>query len=276
MLTPLQRRRDPFWQATTKSTNPDDYQQAPGLAAVMAKEYPDGTTVDTHRHPRAQLIYATHGVVEVTVDHALWLVPPQRALWMPPDLPHRMRARGKVSLRSAYVSPDACPAGFPDAPRAVNVSPLLRELIVRAASIPLGADLTERDGLVITHLLAEIEWAPGHPLQLPCGGDRRLARICNAILASPGDTRTLDEWVREVGASSRTLARLFVVETGMSFIQWRQLARIQHALPLLASGMSVARVSSELGYETASAFAAMFRRVTGTTPSAYFRLSGST
>ncbi|MBN3786589.1 helix-turn-helix transcriptional regulator [Burkholderia sp. Ac-20353] len=239
----------------------------------MAKEYADGFEVGEHRHARAQLIYATRGVIEVTVGRALWLVPPQRALWMPARTPHAMRARGAVSLRSPYIRTESCPAGFPDAPRAVNVTPLLRELIVRAASIPLDGEPTGRDELVITHLLAEIEWVPGHPLHIPRGGDRRLKRICDAILGAPADARTLDEWAVEAGASTRTLARLFIAETGMTFVHWRQLVRVQHALPLLATGRPVAEVSGALGYETPGAFAAMFRRVTGTTPSAYFSLS---
>ena len=239
----------------------------------MPKEYPNGTVVATHQHLRAQLIYATSGVIEVTVHRSLWLVPPQLALWMPPEVPHRMLARGNVSLRTAYVHPDACPASFPLRPRIVRVSPLLRELIARAATIPLNPDPAGRDSLVITHMLAEIEWAPEQSLRLPCGSDRRLRRICDAILAAPSDSRTLDEWAREVGASTRTLSRLFIAETGVSFVIWRQLARIQCALPLLASGVPVASVGTQLGYETASAFAAMFRRFTGTTPQAYVRLS---
>ncbi|WP_322080587.1 AraC family transcriptional regulator [Paraburkholderia bannensis] len=274
-MSPVRPLRHSHSQRSARSTNPADYQLAAGPASVLAKEYADGFEVGEHQHARAQLIYATRGVIEVTMGQSLWLVPPQRALWMPAGTPHAMRARGSVSLRSPYIRPESCPRGFPETPHAVNVTPLLRELIVRAASIPLDSVLTGRDGLVIAHLLAEIEWVPGHPLRLPCGGDRRLKRICNAILRDPADVRTLDEWANEAGASTRTLARLFRAETGISFVHWRQLVRVQHALPLLASGMPVAEVSLALGYETPGAFAAMFRRVTGTTPSAYFRLSES-
>ncbi|CAG9220557.1 AraC family transcriptional regulator [Paraburkholderia tropica] len=255
-----------------RSTDPADYQGAPGPASVLAKEYADGFEVGEHRHARAQLIYATRGVIEVSVAHTLWLVPPQRALWMPADTPHAMRARGAVSLRSPYIRAEHCPPGFPAMPHAVNVTPLLRELIVRAASIPVDDEPTGRDALVIAHLLAEIDWVPGHPLRMPAGGDRRLKRICDAILHAPADPRTLDAWAAEAGASTRTLARLFLAETGLSFVHWRQLVRVQHALPLLASGLPVADVSAALGYDTPGAFAAMFRRVTGSTPSAYFSL----
>ncbi|RAR52288.1 AraC family transcriptional regulator [Paraburkholderia unamae] len=257
----------------TRSTNPADYDRAAGPASVMAKEYADGLTVGEHRHVRAQLIYATHGAIEVTVGQSLWLLAPQRALWMPAGMPHAMRARGAVSLRSPYIRAESCPHGFPETPHAVNVTPLLRELILRAVSIPLDNEPAGRDALVIAHLLAEIEWVPGYPLRMPGGGDRRLKRVCDAMLRAPADARTLDAWADEAGASTRTLARLFLAETGVSFVHWRQLMRVQHALPLLAGGTPVAEVSLALGYETPGAFAAMFRRVTGTTPSAYFRLS---
>ncbi|SDR49416.1 transcriptional regulator, AraC family [Paraburkholderia fungorum] len=272
-MSSVAQPRNSSAQRTSRSTNPADYQGAPGLASVMAKEYADGFAVGEHRHARAQLIHATRGTIEVIAGQKLWLVPPQRALWMPAGMPHAMRARGAVSLRSPYIRTENCPPGFPDEPLAVNVTPLLRELIIRAASIPLDDEPAGRDSLVIAHLLAEIEWVPGHPLRMPSGGDRRLKRICDAILSAPADARTLDAWARQAGASTRTLARLFVAETGMSFVHWRQLVRVQHALPLLAADRPVAEVSIALGYETPGAFTAMFRRVTGTTPSAYFSLS---
>lgn len=258
-----------------KSIDPRDYQDAPGIAAVMPKTFPDGFVVAEHRHARAQLVYATAGVADVIANQSLWRVPPHRALWIPPELAHAMRARGHLELRTAYVHPRAYPSGYPNQPRLVDVSPLLRELIIRASSFALDGTPGGRDALVIRLMLAEIEWAPEQPLRLPSGQDRRLARVCDAILADPADGRTLVEWAHEVGASSRTLSRLFNAETGLSFSQWRQQARISAARPLLASGRSVIAVAAELGYETTSAFSTVFRRLTGMTPSAYARLSDS-
>ncbi|TCW79689.1 AraC family transcriptional regulator [Burkholderia sp. SRS-46] len=258
-----------------KSIDPRDYQNAPGVAAVMPKAFPDGFVVAEHRHARAQLVYATAGIAEVVADQSLWLVPPHRALWIPPALAHGMRARGHVELRTAYVHPRAYPSGYPNQPRLINVSPLLHELIIRASLFALEDTPGGRDALVIQLMLAEIEWAPEQPLRLPSGQDRRLARVCDAILADPADGRTLTEWAHEVGASSRTLSRLFTAETGLSFSQWRQQARISAARPLLASGRSVIAVAAELGYESTSSFSTIFRRLAGITPSAYARLSDS-
>ncbi|MBN3778218.1 AraC family transcriptional regulator [Burkholderia sp. Ac-20345] len=258
-----------------KSTDPHDYQHAPGIAAVMPKAFPDGFVVAEHRHPRAQLVYTTTGIAEVIACQSLWMIPPHRALWIPPDLPHAMRAHGQLEMRTAYVDPQAYRSATPNQPSLVNVSPLLRELIVRASSFPVEVSPDGRDDLVIQLMLAEIEWSAEQPLRLPSGQDRRLARVCDAMLANPADQRTLTEWAHEVGASSRTLARLFAAETGLSFSQWRQQARISAARPLLASGRSVIAVAAELGYETTSAFSTVFRRFSGMTPSAYAKLSDS-
>ncbi|WP_080741427.1 AraC family transcriptional regulator [Burkholderia aenigmatica] len=258
-----------------KSTDPRDYQHAPGIAAVMPKAFPDGFVVAEHRHPRAQLVYTTTGIAEVVAGQSLWMIPPHRALWIPPDLPHAMRAHGPLEMRTAYVDPRAYRSATPDQPSLVNVSPLLRELIVRASSFPVEVNPDGRDDLVIQLMLAEIEWSPEQPLPLPSGQDRRLARVCDALLEHPADQRTLTEWADEVGASSRTLARLFTAETGLSFSQWRQQARISAARPLLASGCAVIAVAAELGYETTSAFSTVFRRFVGMTPSAYAKLSDS-
>ncbi|MGO4810273.1 helix-turn-helix domain-containing protein [Cupriavidus sp. 2MCAB6] len=256
-----------------KSTNPLDYQHGARPAAVMPKEFPDGVVVAAHRHERAQLIYAVAGVVEVTAGQSLWLVPPQRALWMPAGVQHGMRARGMVSLRTLYIRPEACPAATPALPQLVNVSPLLRELMLRAAALPLGPAGTAREDRLLGVLLDELAWSPEQPLCLPASQDRRLARICGALRENPADARTLAEWAREVGASSRTLARLFVAGTGISFVHWRQQARLLYALPRLAAGEPVATIAADLGYDTAGAFATMFRRYTGTTPSQYARMS---
>lgn len=258
-----------------KSLDSRDYQNTPGLAAVMPKRFPNGFVVAAHEHARAQLIFATSGIVEVTANQSLWRIPPQKALWIPQGLPHAMRACGDVEMRTAYVSPQACGRDTPPVPRMVNVSPLLRELIVRVAALPIGHRPSGREALMTELMLAEIEWSPDQPLPLPSGADRRLARICDAILADPSDQRTLEDWATEAGASSRTLSRLFVAQTGLSFVHWRQQARICAALPLLAGGMPVTAVAAGLGYETVGAFSTVFRRFIGVPPSAYSTLSDS-
>ncbi|ALV80270.1 helix-turn-helix transcriptional regulator [Pseudomonas aeruginosa] len=258
-----------------RSTDPRDYQRVGRPLGVMAKTFPAGFVVAEHRHERAQLIHALSGVIELHVGRTLWLVPPQRAVWMPAGMAHAMLARGEVRLHTVYVRPQSCPPEFPRVPRGVMVSPLLRELIVRAAGLPLLYDERGREGRLMAVLLDELEWSREQPLALPDPGDRRLGRVCQALLENPADPRGLEEWARYVGASSRTLARLFLSELGVTFVHWRHQVRLAAALPRLAAGEAVARIAVDLGYQTPSAFSAMFRRLTGSTPSRYFALSDS-
>ncbi|MDR3440037.1 helix-turn-helix transcriptional regulator [Telmatospirillum sp.] len=253
-----------------RSTNRLDYEQAARPIAAMPKDYPCGHVVDLHRHNRGQIIFAAAGVMEIETTGDLWLLPPQRALWMPAGIDHLMRARSQVSLRTVYIRTDACPADFPNTPKAIQVPALLRELLLRAAAMPLDYDETGRDGRLLALLLEEIAWAPEPALPLPTSRDRRLERICQAILAEPADNRRLDEWAALVGASTRTLTRLFHAELGMSFVAWRLQAKAFAALPRLAAGEPVTIIAADLGYETPGAFSAMFRRLMGQAPSRYF------
>ncbi len=254
-----------------KSTSSKDYQDVPRPMGAMAKEYQVDYVRCTHRHARAQLLYAVSGVMEVTTAEGLWVVPPQRAVWLPSATDHAVRARGPVALRTLYVRPDACPRAFPTRPRLVHVSPLLRELVVRAVEMPVEYDEGGWEGRVVSLILDEIAWLPDGPLHLPEPRDRRLAAVHAALLADPADGRTLEQWARHAGTSARTLARLCRTECGTPFYQWRQQHCILAALPRLASGEAVSSVALDLGYETAGAFAAMFRRLMGTTPSRYFQ-----
>lgn len=260
-----ERRRTP------KSTNFHDYQLVPRPVTAMAKEFADGATSGVHHHPRAQLLYCATGVAEVLANNSVWLVPPQRGLWLPPDLVHEMRCRGQVSLRTVYVRSDAVPASFPNHPAIVNVSPLLRELLLRAVDMPHLYDENGRDGKIIELLLSEFAWEHQSLLTMQQPGNKKLQRIYRQLLKEPDDTRTLGDWATRLGVSSRTLARLFQKETGTSFTLWRQQIRLLVALPRLAVGEPVIDVALSVGYETPSAFADMFRRFTGTTPARYFR-----
>lgn len=237
---------------------------------ALTRTYPDGTIIPPHRHERGQIVYAVSGVMEMSALDRLWLIPPQRALWLPPTLDHKVRALGTVELRSVFIHPQAIPSTYPTRPTVVSVSSLLRELLIRAVSIPEDYDPGGRDGLVMALIPLELEWKEDAPWCLPMGRDARLVRVCSTILEHPDDNRTLADWGKTTGASARTLARLFAEETGLSFQHWRQQARIVLSLPRLAAGVPVTVVAADLGYETPGAFAAVFRRFTGQTPRRYF------
>ena len=200
---------------TQKSTDPADYQTVPRAVAAMPKDFGAGFEIAPHRHRRAQLIYATTGTMRVSTDDAVWVVPPQRALWMPAGVRHSIVMSGKVTMRTLYLREDAARA-MPSSCHVLPVSPLLRELIIRATELPLRYDEAGPAGHLVALLLAELHDAETLPLHLPMPRDRRLRTICSALLAAPGDGRTLEQWADSGNASPRTLARLFVAETGLT------------------------------------------------------------
>lgn len=256
-----------------KSSNRDHYQHLPRPLGALAKEFPRGFVGDSHRHVRAQLLFAVAGVMEVATERALWIVPPPRAVWIPPQTEHQVRFKTAASVRTLYIDAAALPAA-PALPCAVSVSPLLRELILRMVAMPLDYDEQGLDGAIVALALREIAWRPDCPLYLPVFSDARLLRMHQALLDDPGDPRSLQQWAALLGTSSRTLARLFQAQCGMSFLRWRQQVRVAAALPSLAAGASVTQVALALGYDTPGAFSTMFRTLTGQMPSRYFARAG--
>jgi AraC-like DNA-binding protein len=251
-----------------RSTNRDDYQRVPRPVAAMAKDFPSGFVIAPHSHPRAQLIYAADGVMRVIYPLGAWVVPPLRAVWIPAGVEHEVRMSGAVAMRTLYIDPKAAPPALGSC-SVIEVTPLLRALILRAVEEPVEYDEAGAAGLVMALILAELARATTVPLRIPLPSDTRLAALCRALLDDPAEADTLDDWAERVGASARTLARLFQRETGMGFTQWRQQVRLADAVGRLAKGEPVARVAENLGYSSASAFTAMFRRTLGATPRQY-------
>lgn len=253
-----------------KSENRDDYQNTPHAVAAMARDLPDQFLIPMHRHPRAQLIFGSSGVITVTTADGSWVVPSLRAVWIPGDTEHEMKTSGRVEMRTLYIEPDAS-SRLPKGCCVVAVSPLLRELIIAAVRIPNDYPTNSREERIMSLILDEIHPAPVLPLELPMPVDRRILKVCNAILDDPGCTTTLSEFGQLVGAGQRTLERMFSNEVGMSFSRWRQQARLLCGIRMLAQGTAISTVAMDLGYESPSAFSVMFRRALGVAPSEYFR-----
>lgn len=251
------------------ASHPGEWEPSRAAISGLAKTFADGYRQAMHQHRRGQLIYACRGVMEIITAQGRWRVPPQRAIWMPAGVEHQLLAHGEVELRSLYLAADAVPAHFPSQPRAVTVTPLLRELILQALAFTADGPQDRRQHLLLALIPEEVQWSAEQALYLPQPEDARLQRICSALLLHPGDARSLTRWGEQVGASSRTLARLFQQELGMSYRLWRQQLTVQAALPRLAQGEQVSRIASDLGYDTLGAFGALFRRLMGVSPSEY-------
>lgn len=247
----------------------DRWEQASRPVVSMAKEYSVGYSVQWHQHPRGQLIYASSGVMHLHTRDAYWLLPAMRGVWMPPGAEHAMFAATDVSLRSLYVNVGAFSVDFGDRPVGIAVSPLLRELLLRAAFFCVDYPDGGFEGRLLALALDEMRASSEHGLHLPTGRDRRLVKLCKSLIQDPGDASTLVEWADRVGATPRTLSRLFQTEIGMSFMMWRQQLRIVGAVPRLIAGERICDVAASLGYGAQSAFTVMFKRVTGKLPSEY-------
>ncbi|MFZ5779791.1 MAG: AraC family transcriptional regulator [Pseudomonadota bacterium] len=258
-----------------RSTDPADYQRVPRAVSAMPKDFAADFEIAPHSHERAQLIYAPVGTMRVAAAGSMWIVPPQRALWMPAGTVHSIVMLSDVTMRTLYLRDDAA-AGMPGSCQVLPVSALLRELIVRATELPVDYDETGPAGHLVALILAELHGGQALPLHLPLPSEPRLMAVCRALLDEPGDGRALEDWARTVHMSARTLARLFRSETGMSFGAWRQQARVLEAMGRLGGGEPVTHVAIDLGYDSVSAFSAMFRRAAGASPSEYRQRARST
>lgn len=259
----------------------DESRAVSGIAA----DFKDGERLARHRHRRAQLVYAVEGVMTVKTETGLWVVPPLRAVWLPPGVAHSIRMTGRVRMRTVYFDPDILErAATPVRCCVLTVSPLMRELIVRIVEHDDSGRtaVTPQDGgkaaprasgrheRLVAALLDELVESPVACLEIPMPSDARLRRIAEAVTREPADPRDIPAWARFAGVGERTLARLFPEQTGMTFVRWRQQVRLLRALERLALGESVTTVAMDLGYGSISAFVRLFRESLGVTPGRYF------
>lgn len=240
--------------------------------AVNVRDLPPDTRLAAHRHPWAQLACSFSGAIRLRAGDTTWIVPPQSAVWIPPDVEHEVAMLGTVAMRTVYVAAEAATRSLTTC-EVIEVSALMRELI--AALADPGPQAGPRPRLLSALLLEEIRRAPARSFSVPMPADRRLRSLCESLLADPSTTLTLQEWAPRVGASGRTLARLFVRDLGLTFGQWRQRARLAHAAALIGRGEPLGTVAADLGYESPSAFTVMFKRAFGMTPREFQRADRS-
>jgi AraC-like DNA-binding protein/quercetin dioxygenase-like cupin family protein len=244
---------------------------------VRARSMPADTHFEPHSHAWSQLAYCASGIVQVTAeqgtpggDRVTYIVPPSRAVWIAPGARHAVHVLEDAEFQTLYIDASVTPAGWSGC-RVIVVSPLLRELVRALDAAPITALARTREQRLGELVLDEIMQADIHALGVPMpsgsGGDKRLRSLCEKVLREPSQRATLADWAAEVGASERTMARLFRDELGTSYQHWRQQAILAHSLPLLARGVPVSHVAASSGYASDSAFTAMFKAAMGQPPS---------
>jgi AraC-like DNA-binding protein len=236
---------------------------------TLLRDYCAGHVIPLHFHDFDQLVYASRGVMTVRTGGGTWVVPTQRAVWIPAAVPHEITMSGIVAMRTLYLRARLAKA-LPRNCCVVNVSPLLRELILQACTCSTLNKSIKWQRHLIDLILDQLEAIQRVPLQLPNPLDPRAVRIVDALLADPGGRRPLAQICKASGASKRTAERLFQHDVGMTLGRWRQQLRLMKAMQLLAEGAKVTHAALEAGYSTPSAFISMFRKSLGTTPARFF------
>ena len=239
---------------------------------VRARSMPVDTHFQPHRHAWAQLAYCSVGIVQVTVatpgEVTTYIVPPSRGVWIAPGARHSITVLEAAEFRTLYMDANATPTGW-DGCRVIVISALVRELI-QALDAPDGQPGSPREQMLTALVLDEITHADTHALGVPLphadSGDKRLRALCEAVLREPSARTTLATQAASVGASERTMARLFREELGLGYQQWRQQVALAHALPLISRGTPISEVAAATGYASDSAFSAMFKTAMGQPP----------
>jgi len=241
----------------------------PAPVTALAYDLEHGRVIPEHMHPEDQLVYACQGVMTVRTNAGTWVVPAQRAVWIPARIPHSIQMSGAVSMRTLYLRARMA-AKLPRTCCVVNVSALLQHLIVHLCTHEKLSRKSKIQAHLIDVLIDQLETVQAVPLQLPSLSDARAARVAAALQNDPSDSCSLESACEKAGASKRTIERLFREETKLSLGKWRQQLRLLRSLQLLAAGEKISHAALEAGYSTPSAFIAMFRKALGTTPRKYF------
>lgn len=261
---------------TDPTTHMDVDSVARAVVALRATSVAQGWENARHHHRKAQLIYSARGILNCEIEDGVWVVPPHCAIWIPGDLPHSARGAGETECYCLFVEPDAV-ADLPKACCTISVSPLLRELLLKVVGIPELYALGGREDRLVAALLDELVAAPVQDLHLPMPQDPRLRRLVEMLLKDPAGKTSKADWAPRIGMSERSMSRLLMQETGMSFGRWRRQLHVILALQRLTKGVSVQTVALDLGYENASGFVTMFRKAVGKPPARYLsdRRSGA-
>ncbi len=251
-----------------------EIQASSQLVIAMGSKHPYRSIIEPHQHSRAQLLYASEGAIRIYAQDHVWIVPPQCALWIPAFVEHSVISLSDVRLSTALVE-EAASLTLGNKCFLVRISNLLRELVLRLNQLEEMADLANNYNEKIAESLQllifnEIKIASTFPIVIPLPKDKRLISICEELMEYPDNVKDLNTWADQIGTSTRTLIRLFQKETGLSYRAWIQQMHIALALGKLSRGESISRIATSLGYQSPSAFSAMFKKHLGETPQ-FFR-----
>jgi AraC-like DNA-binding protein len=243
-------------------------QKLAGAFQTLSRHYDAGGQLKLHVHERAQLLFATHGLMEVTTPAGRWLVPPQRAVWLPENVPHAILMLTNVKMRTLYIEsewirPHAQALNL-NHEFVVSVGPLLRGLVLTLFNSEAHPERVE---LAAKLVLFELVEATDSTTFIPMPSDVRARRIAELAMKDPKGLRSFEDLAHEVGVSQRTATRLFSAETHLTFKKWRQRARMMAAISALSrEGARIKQIAAQLGFSSTASFTASFHEIMGVTP----------
>ncbi len=242
--------------------DPDSGHEA--AAAFRIQVVADEQYIPRHQHRKGQLILALHGALTCEVENAMWMVPPQYAVWVPGQVPHSNRATPEAQVCFLFIEPHAAP--MPDFCCTLKISPLVRELILVMAERGRAELAKPAMNRLVQVLFDELPQQPQEHLQLPVSGHPKIRQMVDMMAVDPARWQTLAQWAAEFAMSERNLARLVVRETGLSFRRWRHQLQLILSLQMLIRGQTVQQTAQSLGYDSTTAFITMFKKGLGQTP----------
>jgi AraC-like DNA-binding protein len=225
---------------------------------------------DKHSHPRAQLIYSCSGTMRVIVENRVWLVSSRQAIWVPSMQEHHVAFLKNNHIRNIFIDPSVL-SNLPDTCFALDVSPFLRELILKIVHFGDDYEMDSMQGRIIQVALDELTTIKSTNRCLPISNEPRLKKVMDELVKNACDKRTIEEFASLACTTSRTLTRLFIKEVGMTFVNWRKQIRMMEAIEKLEKGVPITQISIDLGYNSSSSFIEVFRKEFGVSPSNYLK-----
>ena len=244
------------------------YPSLPRPIVSTSGEFKAMTQIVSHSHPWSQLSYSCRGVMHIETSAGVFVIPPEQALWRPAKTQHQHFCKNSVSNRSLYIDP-AWSEELGNSVRTLTVDPLLKSLLLEVASWPELYQENEQTSRLTRVLIDRLAIAPSNELFMPTIKDNRLLPIIDELNHDPANKLTIEQWATKVGASSRTLNRLFNKHYGMGFSRWKQKLKILKSLEMLNTGTQLTNIAFELGYESTSAFITGFKKQLGCSPKKY-------
>src|SRR3546814_748446 len=255
---------------SAKSCVPDTVAALELPVTGVAIHYPQGHVVPMHQHQHGHLIYASQGLLRVEAETGQWLVPPTSAVWLRPEVAHRLIVPVALQAHGLFIRKDIC-ANLPITDCVVQVSGLLRETITELTCLDYTTPLSRRTHLLSEMLLEELNTPPALPFHLPWPQDTQIQSVCHQLMSNPSHQATAGDWASTLAIGEKTFHRRFVKSTGMTFGKWRQQLRLMSSLTQLMQGAPITQVALNSGYDSHSAYTTAFKKQFGQAPSEFIQ-----